>query len=87
MTHIPTPDNHRLRVLYAEPHQIKPEEVRHMAEEISELRKKMGIKTMLDDFAMAALTGVIENVGSANPRAVASVSYEIAQAMMEIRRK
>lgn len=89
---VPPPDNHRLRVLHAEPLQVNTEEVKHMAEELYDLRKNAGVKTLRDEFAMAALTAFVARpiVAADRKRALVNMgrdAYTLADAMMEARQK
>jgi hypothetical protein len=90
MPYIAPPDSHRLRILHAEPVQAHPEEVQHMAEELSQFRRAKGTKTLLDEFAMASLAGLMEYVtidttGAGDFETIAKLAYSYGAAMMKVR--
>lgn len=54
----------------------------HTQREWAERQYGEPIKSLRDEYAMAALPGIMESIGCANPAAVARDAYAIANAMM-----
>lgn len=81
------PENRRLANLYETPMEASPAEIKHMAEELSNFRRARGTKTLRDEFAMAALTGLIAQMGEVRQAAdLAREAFLASDAMMEARK-
>lgn len=85
-------DNHRRLEIHADPSSATPAEIQSIAAEAHEYHRTRGTKTLRDEFAMAALTGLLQS-----PRIVAhmekfdkkasEIAYQIADGMMKARGK
>ena len=70
-------------MLHSQPAEALSEEISHMAEELIGVRSVSGHKTLLDEFAMAALVNCSGHIGC--PKEMAAAAYEIGRAMMKER--
>jgi hypothetical protein len=79
-------DNHRLLCVHADPASATPDEIRDMASTVHEYRRRSGQPSLLDQFAMAALTGIAAR-GEADSRRQAQYAYDIGRAMLAERER
>lgn len=85
-------DSTRIHAIHADPSSATPAEIQSLAETAYQFHRTRGTKTLRDEFAMAALTGLLQS-----PRIVAhmekfekkasEVAYQIADGMMGARDK
>lgn len=81
-------DRSRIGLIHADPSSATPAEIKSLAEAAYEFHRTRGTKTLRDEFAMAALTGVVSVHGvGLDPADVAEDAYAVADAMLEARGK
>lgn len=79
------PDHSRLTTLYHAPETVLPEEVTLLAEEVLNTRRILAKKNLRDEFAMAALTGLMDYAAigvDMNEQVLAGLAYDYADAMI-----
>lgn len=76
----------RLREIHADPSSATPTEIQSLAQDAHDFARTRATKTLRDEFAMAALTGLISHFGNGEHDLPAD-AYLIADAMLGARGK